>query len=124
MTVEPIADHGTCERHRLITPAVQYFSGHFHVPGMNSYKPFIAFNPGADRIPDASVFHKMNIALKLEPEQCGAAPIFFCGSGSPVGNHGAFASNRRSLPIGRSNGSDKNTDNDTWSHWRCQTLDA
>jgi hypothetical protein len=67
--VEPLVDHGMCEHLRLLTVAAHYFSGHFHVAGMNGHEPFIAFDPGADRVPYASVLHEMNIALKSKTEQ-------------------------------------------------------
>jgi len=59
-----------CEHLGLLTVAAHYFSRHFRVAGMNGHEPFIAFDPGADRIPYASVLHEMDIALKLKPEQC------------------------------------------------------
>ena len=67
--VEPFADHETRERLRSFAVAAYDFPRHFHVTGMNGHEPFIAFDPGTDRVPNASVFHKMNIALKLDPEQ-------------------------------------------------------
>jgi hypothetical protein len=67
--VEPCVDHGMRERLRQLTVAAHNFTGHFHVAGMNGYKPFIAFDPSADRVPYASVFHKTNIALKLKSKQ-------------------------------------------------------
>jgi hypothetical protein len=69
VAVKPFVDHGMRERLRLLAVPAHNFSGYFHVTGMNGHEPFIAFDSGADRIPYASIFHKMNIALKLEPEQ-------------------------------------------------------
>jgi len=67
--VEPSIDHEMRKRLRPFAAAAHYFSGHFHVIGMNSHEPFTAFDPGADRVPNASVFHKSHIALELNPEQ-------------------------------------------------------
>jgi hypothetical protein len=55
--IEPIFDHEMRERLCPFAAAAHYFSGHFHVIGMNGHEPFAAFDPSADRVPNAFVFH-------------------------------------------------------------------
>jgi hypothetical protein len=43
-------DHGMSQPFRLLSVAGYDFSRHFNVPGMNSYHPMIALNPGSDWI--------------------------------------------------------------------------
>jgi hypothetical protein len=58
MAVEPIVDHRMSQRFRLFAVASYDFPGAFNITGMNGYAPLIAFDPGADGVPYASVFHQ------------------------------------------------------------------
>jgi hypothetical protein len=58
MTVEPIVDHRTSQRFRLLAAARYNFPGAFNITGMNGYAPVVPFDPGADGVPYASVFHQ------------------------------------------------------------------
>jgi hypothetical protein len=55
--VEPFVDHGMSQRFRLRTIAIYDLSGHFNVARMNGYDPLIPFDPSADSISNALVFH-------------------------------------------------------------------
>jgi hypothetical protein len=58
MTVEPIVDHRTSQRFRLLAAARYNFPDAFNITGMNGYAPVVPFDPGADGVPYASVFHQ------------------------------------------------------------------
>jgi len=68
-SVEPLVDHRMRDRLRLLAVATHDFARHFNFTGVNGHEPFIAFGPGADRVPNASVFHETNNAPKSKPEQ-------------------------------------------------------
>jgi len=57
MTVEPIVDHRMSPRFRLLAAARYNFRGAFNITGMNGHAPAVPFDPGADGVPYASVFH-------------------------------------------------------------------
>jgi hypothetical protein len=58
MTVEPIVDHRTSKRFRLLAVASCDFPAAFNITGMNGYAPVVPFDPGADGVPYPSVFHQ------------------------------------------------------------------
>src|SRR5262249_41868179 len=58
MAIEPIVDHRMSQPFRLLAVASYDFPGAFNTTGMNGYAPVVAFDPGADGVPDASVFHQ------------------------------------------------------------------
>jgi hypothetical protein len=58
MAIEPIVDHRMSQRFRLLAVASYVFPGAFNITGMNGYAPVVALDPGADSVPDASVFHQ------------------------------------------------------------------
>jgi hypothetical protein len=58
MAVEPIVYHGMSQCFRLFAVAGYDFSGAFNIIRMNGYVPLIAFDPGADGVPYASILHK------------------------------------------------------------------
>jgi hypothetical protein len=65
MPVEPFVDHGTSQRFRLRTIAVYDFSRHFNVARMNGYDPLISFDPSADGVSNALVFHGPQLPLPV-----------------------------------------------------------
>jgi hypothetical protein len=61
MAVEPIVDHQMSQRFRLFAVASYDFPGAFNITGMNGCAPLVPFDPGADGVPYASVFHKKRV---------------------------------------------------------------
>lgn len=57
MPVEPFVDHGMSRRFRLRAIAAYDSSSHFNGPRLNGYDPLISFDPSADGISNAPVFH-------------------------------------------------------------------
>ena len=57
MAIEPIIYQRPRQRFRLLALASDDFAGAFNIAGINGYGPFGSFDPGADGIPDAPVFH-------------------------------------------------------------------
>ncbi len=58
MALEPIVYHGMGQCFRLFAVASYDFASAFNIVRMNGYAPLIAFDPGADAVPYASIFHK------------------------------------------------------------------
>jgi len=58
MAVEPIVYHGMSQCFRLFAVAIYDFASAFNIIRMNGYAPLIAFDPGADGVPYASMLHK------------------------------------------------------------------
>ncbi len=58
MAVEPIVYHGMSQCFRLFAVASYDFASAFNIIRMNGYAPLIAFDPGADGVPYASILHK------------------------------------------------------------------
>jgi hypothetical protein len=58
MAVEPIVYHGMSQCFRSFAVASYDFASAFNIVRMNGYPPLIAFDPGADGVPYASL-HKI-----------------------------------------------------------------
>jgi hypothetical protein len=58
MAVEPIVDHRISQRFSLFAVASYDFPSAFNITGMNGYAPMVPFDPGADGVSYASVFHQ------------------------------------------------------------------
>jgi hypothetical protein len=58
MAVEPIVYHGMSQCFRLFAVASYDFATAFNIIRMNGYAPLIAFDPGADGVPYASMLHR------------------------------------------------------------------
>jgi hypothetical protein len=57
MAIEPIVYHGPSPCFGLLAAAGYDFAGGFNIAGINGYHPFVSFDPCANGVPDAPVFH-------------------------------------------------------------------
>jgi hypothetical protein len=68
MAIEPVVYHRTRDRFRLLAHAGYDFAGAFNIAGINGYGPFGSFDPSADGVPDAPVFHSDILGSNRKPD--------------------------------------------------------
>ena len=67
MAIEPIVYHRPSQCFGVLAVAGYDFAGAFNIAWINGYEPFVSFDPGADGVPDAPVFHSDILGSNRKP---------------------------------------------------------
>ena len=67
MAIEPIVYHRPSQCFGVLAVAGYDFAGASNIAWINGYEPFVSFDPGADGVPDAPVFHSDILGSNRKP---------------------------------------------------------